>query len=94
MTIWQIIHSCIFVFCLAVMVLAAILILNKELVSGMSLGNTSTLGYVATVFAFLSTASYTVAAVFIIKKALSSSKTAPSESETAAPQGSENKEPL
>lgn len=76
------------------MVLAAILILNKELVHGMSLGNTATLGYVATVSAFLSTVSYTVAAVFIIKKALSSSKTAPSESETAAPKEGENKEPL
>ncbi|XP_062591165.1 uncharacterized protein LOC134252684 [Saccostrea cucullata] len=58
-----------------VMILAAILILNDSLVSGMSLGATATFGYVATVFAFVSTVTYSIAAALIIKMAIDASKT-------------------
>lgn len=60
------------------MLLAAVLVLNDQLISGMFMGDTATLGYVATVFAFLSASVYTAAAVLIIKLALASAKTAQS----------------
>lgn len=70
------IHS--FHFISAVMLLAAVLVLNDQLISGMSMGDTAKLGYVATVFAFLSAAVYTTAAVLVIKHALASAKTSQS----------------
>ena len=60
------------------MLVAALIILNKELLTGMSLGDTANLGIVSLVFAFLATVAYAVAAAFIIKRALSTaSRTAP-----------------
>ena len=60
------------------MLVAALIILNKELLTGMSLGDTANLGIVSLVFAFLATVAYAVAAAFIIKSALSTaSRTAP-----------------
>lgn len=61
------------------MILAAILILKDELKTGMTFGDTAIYGYIATGFAFLSTVMYSVAAVFIIKSALTVSKTTPLE---------------
>ncbi|XP_011434375.3 uncharacterized protein [Magallana gigas] len=65
-------------FVATVMLLAAVLVLNDQLISGMSMGDTAKLGYVATVFAFLSAAVYTTAAVLVIKHALASAKTSQS----------------
>ncbi|XP_062591196.1 uncharacterized protein LOC134252707 [Saccostrea cucullata] len=53
------------------MLLVALVMLNGELVSGMELGKTATMGIVALVFAFLATVTYSVAAAFIIKGAMS-----------------------
>jgi hypothetical protein len=61
------------------MILAAILILKDELKTGMTFGDTAVYGYVATSFAFASTLVYSVAAVFILKDALTASKTTPLE---------------
>ena len=67
----------------AIMLVAALIILNKELLTGMSLGDTANLGIVSLVFAFLATVAYAVAAAFIIKRALSTaSRTAPEREQT------------
>lgn len=76
--IYLFVNSFIHSFISAVMLLAAVLVLNDQLISGMSMGDTAKLGYVATVFAFLSAAVYTTAAVLVIKHALASAKTSQS----------------
>lgn len=81
-----------------IMLVAALIILDGQLLAGMSMGSTATMGIVSLVLAFLATVAYSVAAAFIIKRALVASQINPnsnskqSTSEKAEQDGSKEPE--
>lgn len=87
-----------FFFIPAIMLVAALIVLDGQLLAGMSMGSTATMGIVSLVLAFLATVAYSVAAAFIIKRALVASQINPnsnskqSTSEKAEQDGSKEPE--
>lgn len=61
-----------------IMLVAALIVLDGQLLAGMSMGSTATMGIISLVLAFLATVAYSMAAAFIIKRALVASRIIPS----------------
>lgn len=68
-----------------IMLVAALIILDGQLLAGMSMGSTATMGIVSLVLAFLATVAYSVAAAFIIKRALVASQINPNSTANSLP---------
>lgn len=61
----------------AIMLVAALIVLDGQLLAGMSMGSTATMGIISLVLAFLATVAYSMVAAFIIKRALVASRIIP-----------------